>query len=216
MGKALWIQVLVGLLLIPFALGQETPGIPSPAPPSGGESPANSPESKGPQERGPKGTPISLARATEIIRGAQREILLYLENFNSEALAKTLHHAVTQRGVNVKLLLPIGAFSRPNSYAMSFAFLSLRRKNLEIKVLGGGKVDPRVIVDERIFMVGYPLEEVPEEVRGPLLLFTEESLVKAEQNRFMVYWNASPYCRPKAEYNSNRIRTWCLLVKGRP
>lgn len=130
-------------------------------------------------------------------------------------MAKALHHVVTQRAVNVKLLLPAEVFSQPNSYAMAFAFLALRRNKLEVKVVAGGKVDPRILVDGKALMVGYPLEGIPEEVKGPLLLFTDEGLIKAERERYNTYWNASPYCRPKVEYVGNTLKTWCQLSKSR-
>lgn len=107
------------------------------------EVPPPPPAEEAPTTGKPKGTAISLEKATAIIRGADREVLAYLESFKDEALAKALHHVVTQRAVNVKLLLPAEVFSQPNSYAMAFAFLALRRNKLEVKVVAGGEGGPQ-------------------------------------------------------------------------
>ncbi|MCX7849659.1 hypothetical protein [Thermus sp.] len=86
-----------------------------------------------------------------------------------------------------------------------------------MKLLGGGKVDPRVVVDGSYMLVGYPLEGLPPEVRGPLLLFRDPTLVRNEVERFLRYWAYAPYCRPRAHYEETRgVRAWCEPSQARP
>lgn len=170
------------------------------------------PRETAPPQGGQGGTVISTGRALELLASAKRELWLYLDAFTEENLAQTLHRAIIQKRVQVRLLLPKESFSLPGSYAMPFAFLSLRHRNLEVKVLGGSRVDPRILGDSSWMLVGHPLEGLPPEAKGPLLLFTDPKLVQQEQNRFNLYWQRAPYCRPRAQYQDlGSIRTWCEL-----
>lgn len=183
-------------------------------PPS--DSTPSAPSQGAPPKAEAKAEVVDPAKASAFLLASRREVALYLDRFAYGPLAQALHELVVKRGIRVRLLVPAEAFSARDSYAMSFAFLALRRPNLEVKVLGGGKVDPRAIVDGSYLLVGYPLEGLPPEVRGPLLLFRDSATVRPEADRFDRYWASAPYCRPRARYEGGGLRTWCELSQTRP
>lgn len=213
------VPALLGVLL---ALGGGWAVSQAPEPPPQGQSGTASPPPEGAQQGAPAPRPepkaevVDSSRVPTLLLGARQEILLYTDRFSYAPLAQALREAVVQRGVRVRLLLPAEAFSAQDSFAMGFAFLSLKRPNLEVKVLAGGKVDPRAVVDRSYLLVGYPLEGLPPEVRGPLLLFRDPATVGLEAERFARYWASAPYCRPRARYEAGRLRTWCDLSNTRP
>lgn len=151
-----------------------------------------------------------------LVGAARKEILAYLEAFAHQPLAEALHAAVVKRGVRAKVLVPMSALDSPDSYAMSLLFLSLKYANLEVKVLRGGRVDPRVVVDGLYMLVGYPLEGLAPEVRGPLLLVKDPARVGAERERFLRYWSAAPYCAPDVRYQGGSLAVRCVLSWQRP
>ena len=187
MSRGGWI-LLAGVLLL-GALAQDPP---PPSPPS------------------PRGEVLAPNALESFLKGAKEEVLVLTVTATHEPLMRPLWDLV-RKGVRVRVLGTKQAVESPTSYFVPLAFLSLRYANLEVKVLGGSKVDPRVLVDRRYMLVGPPLEGVPPEVAGPLLLFTDPEALRAELQRFEAYWALAPYCAPQARYEPARgVVATCL------
>jgi len=150
-------------------------------------------------------TPDALGR---FLRAAKEEILLLTTTASYDSLMTSLW-PLAKKGIRILVLAPQSAIAPPSSYLVSLAFLSLKHPNVTVKLLGGSKVDPRLIIDRKYMLVGPPLEGIPPEAGGPLLLVTDPAAIKVEVDRFFAYWPIAPYCAPRVKLRNDQIFPYC-------
>jgi hypothetical protein len=143
------------------------------------------------------------------LRAAKEEILLLTTTASYDSLMTSLW-PLAKKGIRILVLAPQSAIAPPSSYLVSLAFLSLKHPNVTVKLLGGSKVDPRLIIDRKYMLVGSPLEGIPPEAGGPLLLVTDTAMVKVEVDRFFAYWSIAPYCAPRVRLQNDQVSPYCV------
>ncbi len=209
---AFWAILLLASFAPAFAQGQSpgesspsspTSPIPSPAPPPSGITPPT------PSPTVPKAEVVTPDALERFLRAAKEEILLLTTTASYDSLMTSLW-PLARKGIRILVLAPQSAITPPTSYLVSLAFLSLKHPNVTVRLLGGSKVDPRLIIDRKYMLVGPPLEGIPPEAGGPLLLVTDPAAVKVEVDRFLAYWSIAPYCAPRVKLQNSQVIPYCV------
>ena len=210
---AFWTILLLASFAPAFAQGQPPSETPSPSPTSPAPSPTSpSPPSTvtppAPSPTTPKAEVVAPDALERFLRAAKEEILLLTTTASYDSLMTPLW-ALAKKGIRILVLAPQSAIAPPSSYLVSLAFLSLKHSNVTVKLLGGSKVDPRLIIDRKYMLVGPPLEGIPPEAGGPLLLVTDPAMIKVEVDRFFAYWSIAPYCAPRVKLQNDQVLPYC-------
>ena len=214
---ASWAILLLASFAPAFAQGQSPSENPPSSPTSPAPSPTPSPTSPPPPSTvapptssptTPKAEVVSPDILERFLRAAKEEILLLTTTASYDSLMTSLW-PLAKKGIRILVMAPQSAITPSSSYLVSLAFLSLKHPNVTVKLLGGSKVDPRLIIDRKYMLVGPPLEGIPPEAGGPLLLVTDPAMIKVEVDRFFAYWSIAPYCAPRVKLHNDQVLPYC-------
>lgn len=208
----LWAVLSLAPFAPAFAQGQPSGETSPPSPAFPVPSPTSPPATvtpPAPSPATPKAEVVPPDALERFLRAAKEEILLLTTTASYDPLMTSLW-PLAKKGLRILVLAPQSAIAPPSSYLVSLAFFSLKHPNVTVKLLGGSKVDPRLIIDRKYMLVGPPLEGIPPEAGGPLLLVTDPAMIKLEVDRFFSYWSIAPYCAPRVRLQNDRVLPYCV------